>query len=698
MTVSPCPALRNAKALAFTLVLALAASAAAQCARGPDTSEVTVPGFVAVYYQSFRSDSAADRVDFYGGVCVTAVGGEWTVTTDSATVTGLSTELHLYAPEPTLYLGPWLISAESLDASLESLTLEDATVQGPDVDGGAQSLSVDLVTGEIAMVGLELNSVAFAVRGSGAVLRGESLTLVDAGVSTCIGLETPAYEIVGLQAQVDLAQRSVVLEGGALRVGAVRLPLQETITISEESLAAFSLPVKVQNVPDTGSLGRPGAGLGIRLVGVPAGDGVTLDVGATGIDTDHDTGLVALVNIDTSLPGTLDGDPATSVTATAGLEAGLPYLDLELVRPLRPWLDLSLSAFSGAAPGQDVRHEALAKLTATTPVAMLNGRVTAEAFTAATVLAPALAPTTTTVMGTRVGVAVAGTARTRATPVGTFAVEARAEATLYPAQDALQWGVRVLPSWRYVSGPVTLRASYDQRFTNAASPFGASVDLLAPWSRAEAGVRVAGNLYQGVAVGPDLPAPRLDGYVELRAVHDLVPVGGDPAGWRMARAWTGVTYAVRDWEFGSMLLVETAGLISSGSGRDAFVELDLSAERLGWPVLFPSRELPNVPHAAFEVGLNSVYGLTANEPGLRSLELRTAMPFAFDHVEIRPYLAFDFEPTVEQGLWPIWSVHGVDLTIISCCGSVTVGYRNDSGEWSASIAVDLERRPPRREP
>ena len=688
---------RGARVLAVTFVLAVVSAAVAQCARGPDTSEVTVPGFIAVYYQSFRSDANADLVDFYGGVCVTAVGGEWTVTTERATVTGLTTELRLVAPEATLYLGSWLISAASLDATLESLTLEDATVTGPDVDGGAESLTVDLASGEISMVGLELNSVAFAVRGSGAVLRGESLTLVDAGVSTCIGLETPPYEIVGVRAQVDLGQRSVVLDGGALRLGALQLPLQEQITISEESLATFSLPVRVQNVPDTGSQGRPGSGLGVRLVGLPVGDDVTLDVGATGIDTEHDTGLVALLNIVTSIPGSLESDPATSVTSTFGLEAGLPYLDIELERPLRPWLDLTLGAFSGAAPGQDQRHEAVARLTASTPVAAVNGRVTAEAFSAVTALAPALAPATVTIMGSRVGAAVSGSARTRSTAVGTFSVEARAEATVYPAQDAWQWGVRLQPSWRYVRGPWTLRLAYDQRFTNSGSPFGASVDLLQPRSRADGGARVAGRLHRGAAPAPGVRAPQLDGYVEVRGIHDLIGVGSDPAGWRMARAWAGVTYLVRDWELGSMLLFETAGLLTPGVGRDAYVTLDVSAERHGWPVLFAARPEPNVPHTAFEVGLNSVYGFTVDDPGLRSLELRAAMPFAFDHFEVRPYLAFDFAPTVELGLWPIWSVHGLDLTIISCCGSVTVGYRNDSGQWSASIAVDLERRPPRRD-
>lgn len=685
------------KVIALTLLLAVAGAALAQCARGPTTSEVTVPGFVAVYYQSFKSDTGADVVDFYGGVCVTAVGGEWTVMAESVTVTGLTGQLGLQAPNPSLYMGPWLITAGHLEATLEELWLTDATVTGPGVDGGAQRLSVDLASGEMTMVDLRLNSVAFAVRGTVAVLRGESLTLVDAGVSTCIGLETPPYEIVGLRAEVDLAARSVVLEGGALQFGSLNVPLQEQITISEESLAAFSLPVRVQNVPDPGRQGKPGAGLGVRLVGLPVGDDVTLDVGATGIDTEHDTGLVALLNIAATIPGSLEGDAITAVTSTFGLEAGLPYLDVDLTRPLTPWLGLSLGAFSGAAPGQDGRHEIMAKLTATTPVAAVNGRVSAEVFSAATALAPSLDPTLTSILGTRVGGAVYGTASTRATAVGTFSVDARAEATSYPAQDAWQWGVRFVPSWRYVTGPLTLRLSHDQRYTNAGSPFGATVDLLAPRARAEGSVRVAGVLYKSATAAQDGNRSQLDGFFDVRAAHDLIAVDGEPVGWRQARASAGLTYLVRDWELSTTVAAEFAGLLSSGTDRDSFAAVDVSAKRRGWPVIMPSRPQPNVPHTAFEVGVNSVVGFTAADPGLRSLELRAAVPFAFDRFEVRPYLAFDFAPTVEQGLLPIWSVHGVDLTIISCCGSFTMGYRNDTGVWSASISVDLARRPPVRE-
>lgn len=357
----------SSRRVALVLLLALLGVAGAQCTVGPEYAEVTLPDFLAVYYQDFRSEPQEDRVVFYGGVCVTAVGGGWTVTAPRVTVTGLTGELELHSDDPTLYLGQWQITAAELESTVEKLTLQSATVVGPDVSGNAKSLTVDLVTSEISMSGLELNSLAFAVSGRDAVLRGELLSLEGAGVTTCIGLETPPYELEGMRAEVDLGARSVVLSGGMLRLGGARFRLQEEIVLSEESLAAFELPVQVQNV--SGPANRPGTGLGIRLVGVPLENDVELDIGATGIDTDHPTGAVALLRLGTTL------EDSTLVEAGVGLEAGRPYLEIDLTRPLASWLDLELGVISGAMPGRDARHEAHAALSATVPVQALRGSV-----------------------------------------------------------------------------------------------------------------------------------------------------------------------------------------------------------------------------------------------------------------------------------------------------------------------------------
>ncbi len=101
-----------------------------------------------------------------------------------------------------------------------------------------------------------------------------------------------------------------------------------------------------------------------------------------------------------------------------------------------------------------------------------------------------------------------------------------------------------------------------------------------------------------------------------------------------------------------------------------------------------------MPHGTLQLGLLANYSLSAGAGGLEALELSGAVPLAFDTFELRPYLAFDFAPTINAGLAPRWSGYGLDVTFITCCGSLTLGLLNDRGAWSAGVAIDLERRPP----
>ena len=680
------PAVVLGRCLTALVVLLLTGMAAAQCAVGPDTAEVTLPEFLAVYYQDFRSDPEDDRVEFYGGVCVTAVGGAWTVTAEQVTVTGLTSELALHSDNPTLYLGEWQITAEELDSTIEELTLIGATVVGPDFSGNAELMTVDLITSEMNMVGLELNSLAFAVRGEGATLQGEVLSVTGAGVTTCIGLETPPYELEGVHAEVNLSERRLELSGGMLRIGGARLPLQERIVISEESLATFTLPVRVQTV--SGAASRPGTGLGVRVVGVPLEDEVTIDIGATGIDTEHKTGAVALVRLD------VERDDNTEIAAVAGLEAGRPFLDIDLERPLTSWLSLVLGARSGALPGRDARHEALTGLNMTVPLTAARGTFDAELFSAMTVLAPATAPTTTTIAGSRIGGAVNLTARTANTPAGTVALSARAEVTSYPAQKELQWGVRFTPSWSYNVAPLTASLAYDARLTNSASPFGPDVDRLSPLSRAAGTVRLSGELerWEATAAWNAERPPVLSGFLQFRGVHDQVATNNGTVGWQVVNASTGLSLGIGKWDLSASMVAETAGLLNPPADLDAYTLYRLSAKLADWPVVVSAAAGQVLPHGDFEVGIESEFGLV-DDRGLRRLELYTGVPFAFPTFELRPYLAFDFAPTVLDGMLPMWSAHGLDVTFVTCCGSFTVGYLNDRGDWSASLSVDLERRP-----
>src|SRR5690606_25822015 len=185
----------------------------------------------------------------------------------------------------------------------------------------------------------------------------------------------------------------------------------------------------------------------------------------------------------------------------------------------------------------------------------------------------------------------------------------------------------------------------------------------------------------------------LMGFIGASGVHDGVPVRGEPAGYVSAIAEAGVQYLEGTWTVDASVSSQLAGLLSPESEPDAYVTYVLQGQRAGWPAVVQGTEGPIVPHGAFELRAEALQGL-ADQVGLRRLELSAAVPFAFPSLELRPFIGFDIAPTILSGGLPELSVHGLDLTFITCCGSLTVGYTNERGAWSASFSIDLERRPP----
>lgn len=677
------------------LVLALAATAAAQCSVGPNTASVTLPDFLAVYYSQFRSLSHEDAAEFYGGVCVTAVGGEWTVTAEQVRVEGLSGDIRLEAPAPTLYMDQWRMTGDLLRASTVGLTLSNARVRGPDLVGSAATLRVDLVTGEMFMTKPQMEGSVLALRGDLAVLEGNALRVEGVGLTTCIGMEVAPYEVMGEVALVNLDDLEVRLSGGSLRVGRLTVPLRDEVVVNDASLAALELPVKV--AVHTGGAARRGAGLDIRVVGIPAAQGVNLVVGGTGLDADHAAGAVVLLEVEAEREEHVG---VSTVTAVTGLEAGSAYVDVSVKKPLQPWLEFEFGVHSGAAPARQALHQGIVALNASQTVPLLGAnsglrtQLTGRLFAAATAVTRAAEVAEPQAAGARLGLAGSSTTTWRATRVSTFTLTAGAEATYYPVvfgtqvvpgSAPVQWGVRVAPSWRYASGPITVTLGYDARFTNAASPYGVFLDRLTPLQRLTGTFRVAGPVLEtehGLWRGSLGAQVQYDPFLtsSLPGLKRLLLDGA-------------VTYVTDPWTVRLGAATELSGVITP-VGRAPYVQVDLSASRGAWPVLNPQAEAPNTPHGSLEVALMANYSLKPGAEGLAALELSGAVPLAFDTMELRPYVAFDFAPTVLHGLWPWWSGYGLDATFITCCGSVTVSVLNDRGAWGAGVGVDLERRPP----
>lgn len=672
------------------LLLSVSGAALAQCSRGPTTASVTLPDFLAVYYTEFRSLSAEDAALFYGGVCVTAVGGEWTVLAESVRVDEISGDIRLSAPSPTLYLGEWRIEGELLEADAVRLSLAGAHLTGPDASGSTDLLEVDVLTGEMRFRRLQLAGAAFAVKGELAVLHGESLQLEGAAVTTCIGIEPVPYELLGGSASVNLVSREVRLDDGALRLGRLRMELQETVILSEEALADFEFPVKVES--HAGGPTKPGAGLSVRLTGLPLAPAVGLTVGGTGLEKDHQKGAVALITLAAPV-----GEAAerTSAEATFGLEAGAGYLDLRVSKEVLPWLDAQFGVRSGAAPARAARHEGSGALRAKgtlTPAKGVVAEGSATVFAAVTAVTAGAMDPGAQVAGPRLGVAVDSRTTWRSGPV-TLGLTAGAEATSYPhlfgstvtpGASAWQWGVRLAPSVALSAPPYSASLRHEALFTNSGSPFGAAVDRLTPLQRLQGSARVGGSLGR---LGPG----EWSGSLGARLTYDFAG-GQAAAGLKRLVVSAEGEYVAAPRRFGALVEAELAGLVSP-VGRQGEVKVQLTASRSDWPLLYGDEEGAPAPRGTFEVGLLLAHPLGSGAAGLSALELSAAVPLAFETLELRPYAAVDFAGLLTDNTGLELSGYGLEATFITCCGSFSLGAASKRGEWEVSVGVDLERRP-----
>ena len=240
--------MRRTRHLLVLLLLLAVGTASAQCERGPTTSELSIQGFGAAYFQQVRTDSAHDSVEFYGGVCLTGEGVAWTLLAQRVTVRGLRGQLSVSAELPTVHFEGWTMTAASLHADRQTLTLSTVRVAGKQLNGDASAVTVDLQKETLRLQHAVLEAPTYVVRGASAVVAGDGVTVDRPLITTCTCAGPPLYDVQGRSARLDLQAGTVVLQGGRLRAGAVTLLLADTLTLSEKTLKDLTVPVKVSYV------------------------------------------------------------------------------------------------------------------------------------------------------------------------------------------------------------------------------------------------------------------------------------------------------------------------------------------------------------------------------------------------------------------------------------------------------------------
>lgn len=635
--------------LVTVLALAFAGVAVAQCARGPTTSELTIRGFGAAYFEQLRTDSAQDLVEFYGGVCLTGEAAGWTVVADRVTVHGISGDLSVQAPNATLLLQGWTLKANDLRADRRRLTMTGVRLSGDALSGTAVTAAVDLEAGVLELARPELAGASFHVRGSRAELDLQGATITDPVITSCGCPGVPFYDVSGTSAKVDLSAQRVLLHQARLTLGGVAVPLGEDVTLDATTLESLTLPIEVAYLPSDAATDVTGTGLGVTVGPLTLGPGLTAQLGVTGLDADYPLAGVARLN------GTTPG-----ASFSFGLASGGLRMTMTSHRAVLPWLDVGFDTRVLPSGDHDALREGKVHVRAHADLPALGGGVALEAFAAAS----SQTPSTTTVAGARLGVVASGTLASPRAPWGRATLRWQAGATSYPDQHASQWGAEVEPGFRTTLGPVALRASYLARVTDGGSPFTTTLDRLEPAQRA--------SLQVALRTGP------ADGWTTLSHLtvrYDLIGSGTVDAGLNTLHAAATVSKALGSWrlELGGEAALE--GVLEPNGVRDGYLQASLTAResRLAFTALARYRFAPG-------------------PQGLDRLELSAAVPLAFPGVDVRPYLAIDLTPTLDAGLLPAVSGHGLDFTFVTCCGTLELGYRDQDGVWSVSAAVDLQHK------
>jgi hypothetical protein len=611
---------------------------------------VTVAGIGRVVFDELTTDRVRDAATFDGRVCLIVEDADVQVRTERLEVTGLAGDWRLVAAAVRVEVPGWRLEAGGLVGAAGRVTLSDVTIVGADAVGRAASMGLDLATGSLDAHDLRLATASIRLDAAAARLDGEVLVAERAQLVSC---DCPPEEApVRLEAaavRFDLAAERAVLAGGVVVVAGVRWPLADPATIDEATLEALALPLSIG--PDASVADAWRLTLLERTVGPGIDASGTLRSATAAAPARATVALRAEAG-----PADLAWTVATDLMAS----------DLSVARDLGAgWSVRARHRLEAGAVDDPVRDASLRVARAiggTTPALAWSAEVgAAVALTAQTLAAG-------DVVGPRVGVDGRLTLRSLARTVAP-SLAVRGAATRYPAGGERQDWLEVHPGVSWTAGGLRVGLGHVARWVAGGSPFDDRVDRVVPLQRSEASASWTG----------------VTGAWRHEASLAVRHVWSDAQGGTNGRAVGLETLGVR-WRAlgpaagGSLelaLRVEWAGRLDPWPDRDAFLR-----GRVAWTA-----------GDGVEVGVRSTYGLLADD-GWRDVTVFGAWPIeAGPAWTWRPYLAVDLL-AIAAGGGPWLRGHGLDVTWVTCCGTVEAGYRTDEVDGSrTSVSVRLPVRP-----
>jgi hypothetical protein len=624
------------------------------CMRVDTGAELTVAGVGRAVFAVLSTDRVRDAAVLSGGVCVAFSAIDGVLLSERLVITGLGGDAtKLEASDIVLEVPGWSIGADLLVAVGDRLTLAGVTLRGRDAVARAVGMTFDLTSGAIEAHAVVLATETAWVRARSASIAGARVLLRSVALTTCDCLpEDAGVRLEARSAELDLENAGIHLDGAELVVGALRWPLPDPWAFDADALADLVPPVAVFEDP----AGRRGT-----LVGAPERSV------APGVRFAWDAAVgPSLLPVDLWLRvAARAGDTSVDITgATDRLRVAW-----RVAWPVAAhWTLAYAQRLEGGAWDEPARDQSVALAYSRAwpaPLAAVS-RVQLDGSGFAALTAQSLGG------GERIGTRVGATLQARVTgdPLGGLrpTLEVATGLTRYPADGGSQGWLTLAPKASGAWGPLRLDVGHLSRWVAGASPFGVSVDRLAPVHRSDLHAAVGfgdAALWSGT-VGTTVrwdwrSDPQRPGRaIGLERLDLRASAAGPAAGGRFSVAVDAVL----------------AGLLDPRSGRTPSVGGTVAWERGAWELGTRWRVDPSNPAWPW-----------------RTATVFAAVPFGVGELWLRPYLAVDLAAWA-RGDARRWAGHGLDLAWARSFGVIEAGYRFDDGVGLAlSLGLRFTTRP-----
>jgi hypothetical protein len=627
----------------FTVICMSSFSLAETCLEQfPKALEYKLPGVGLLYFNKADIKDGQTGGMFSGGVCLEGLDG-WQLVTEAIEISGVP---EATAETVTVSFQGWQLQANFLQASPAGLNMQGITFFGEGLQGLAQEASYDFNTQELTLLNATTQGQNLLIEGTQATLVDGQVFFDDILATTCNCEGDALYKLLAQSATFELATQKLFIKQGVLSVLGLQVSLND-LELSPQSLEDFSFPITIEYRADDGD--TKGTGLGIRIPSLRADENLNLELGLVGLDNTYPLSGILLAHYKDS-----------TRTFDVGYAAEGPQADFTLQQPLGPSTKAIFAVRNRHWDAQDFLHEGYLGLETSTLLPLQTaGNLTfgVTAFSAISSQTLSHDP----FHDGRLGIESTLAYKLVPQSLGQFDIGLKTNLTYYPMHERLQWGIRFSPSWQSQLGPLGIRLGFTQQWTNSASPFSKTLDKLEPSSQISLSTVLSGPL------GSDVT-----GELNFRARYDLFLIdryfgeGFSELGFNAKLSWN-----YQDLTLSPYLTGEFATLVNPALAKDVFLEggFDVTAPR-------------------WEAGVSTRFD--PSRGALDKIEGRASFPIDFDAVTLKPYMALDILPTLVNSEFPRISGHGLEVILRTCCGTFSVGYRQQENNFKTLIGFSFE--------